>query len=78
MENFVKFIVSELVDDKESVQVRTQDVDGSTIITVKVNPNELGRVVGHGGRNAQAIRTLLHSLAGKKGELYKKINVKFE
>lgn len=78
MEKVVEYIVSQLVDNKSSVKVTTEQVDDKTIITVKVAKEELGRVVGRGGKNAQAIRILVHSLAAKNGLDSGKIIIKFE
>ena len=78
MEKIVEYIVKQLVDNKSSVNVTTTEVDGNFVITVKVAKEELGRVVGHGGRNAQAIRILVHSLAAKNGLDSRKYTIKFE
>jgi len=78
MEKLVEYIVRALVDKKDAVRVKTVEEGDACIITVNVDPEEVGRVVGRGGRNAQAIRTIIRSLAGKQGFLDKKYIVKFE
>ncbi len=79
MEKVVEYIVKQLVDNKESVQVTTQEnANGEFIICVKVAKDELGRVVGRNGKNAQAIRILVHSLAAKNGLDSRKYTIKFE
>ena len=77
MEKVVEYIVKALVDNKESVKVKSEEDENNFTITVSVAPEELGRVVGRGGQNAHAIRTLVHSLAGKDGFLGKKLLIKF-
>lgn len=78
MEKVVEYIVKELVDNKDAVKVSlTQENDMFTIV-VKVAPEELGRVVGRNGKNAQAIRTLIYSLASKNGLDSRKYQIKFE
>ena len=78
MQKLVEYIVKELVDNKDAVKV-TQFVEtDSYVINVKVAPEEMGRVVGKSGKNAQAIRTIVRSLAGKQGCSDKKIIVKFD
>ncbi|MBQ8762333.1 MAG: KH domain-containing protein [Clostridia bacterium] len=78
MQKLVEYIVKELVDNKEAVKVvQTEDADGF-VINVKVAPDETGRVVGKSGKNAQAIRTIVRSLAGKHGYSDKKFIVKFD
>ena len=78
MEKIVEYIVKELVDNKSSVSVTTEECDGNYVITVKVAKEELGRVVGRNGKNAQAIRILVHSLAAKNGLDSRKYTIKFE
>lgn len=78
MEKIVEYIVKQLVDNKDSVKVTTNEVDESFVITVSVAKDELGRVVGKNGKNAQAIRILVHSLAAKNGLDSRKYTIKFE
>ncbi len=78
MEKLVEYIVRELVDNKEAVKVTTIEESDAMVIKVEVAPEEVGRVVGRGGKNAQAIRTIIRSLAGKQGFADKKYIVKFE
>ena len=78
MEKVVEYIVRALVENKDAVSVKTTTQDDTIIISVSVAKEELGRVVGRGGKNAQAIRTIIHSLAGKEGFSDKKYIIKFE
>lgn len=78
MEKLVEYIVRELVDNKDAVKVTTIEESDAMVIKVEVAPEEVGRVVGRGGKNAQAIRTIIRSLAGKQGFADKKYIVKFE
>jgi len=78
MEKLVEYIVRALVDNKDAVKVKTTEEGDICVITVTVDPDEVGRVVGRGGKNAQAIRTIIRSLAGKQGFADKKYVVKFE
>lgn len=78
MEKVVEYIVRALFDNQDAVSVSSKEEDGTMIITVKTAPEEVGRVVGKNGRNAQAIRTIIRSLAGKQGFKDQKYVVKFE
>ena len=66
MEKVVEYIVKELVENKEAVEV-SSSVDGDiTIINVKVDSNDLGKVIGKQGKTANAIRTIVKNLCGKE------------
>jgi predicted RNA-binding protein YlqC (UPF0109 family) len=66
MKEAVELIVRALVDDKEAVEVRT-DEGGSTVrIEVRVAESDMGKLIGRQGRTVRAIRSLLHA-ASQKG-----------
>lgn len=65
MQPLVEFLAKSLVDDAESVCLRTRERDEATVIELEVAPGDLGKVIGRQGRTARAIRTLL-SAAGQK------------
>jgi predicted RNA-binding protein YlqC (UPF0109 family) len=61
-EKLVKDIVKPLVvyPDDVLVKVLSED-DDSVVVQLLVNPEDLGRVIGRGGRTASAIRTILYA-----------------
>ena len=63
---FIENLVKPLVLNTEDVQV-TQFLDDEELITVqvKVNPDDLGRVIGKKGRIADSIRTLAYACAAR-------------
>jgi len=58
-------IVRALVDDPEQVVVNKVEGERSIIFEVRVAPDDLGKVIGKGGRIANALRTLVRA-AGTK------------
>ena len=69
----VKNIVTPLVLHPEDVLVKTLADDGTELaIQVLVNQEDLGRVIGKGGRIASAIRTIVYAGASKEG---KRVNI---
>ena len=72
MKELVELIAKSLVDDPDKVKVFQLDGEQSTIIELKVAPEDLGKVIGKQGRTAQAIRIILGA-AGMK--LKKRINL---
>src|SRR5260370_36786324 len=65
MKELVEFIARSLVDHPEEVQVRSVEGSQATILELRVNPEDLGKVIGRQGRTAKAVRTLLGA-AGTK------------
>ena len=71
MENLVKYIVCELVDDKDMVEVSSFDENEKvTIITVKTSENDIGKVIGRDGKIARSIRTIVKSASAKTGKRF--------
>ena len=59
MKSTVEFLVKELVDNPDAVEVSEISGDDSTTYEVRVSPDDLGKVIGKQGRIANAIRTLV-------------------
>ena len=66
MEEHVKYLVSQLVDDPEAVSVESSEQNGMTVINIIAGKDEIGKVIGKQGRIAHAIRTLVKAAAGSK------------
>jgi hypothetical protein len=67
MRELVEFLVRNLVDDPEAVAVEEFDEGGDLVLEVTVADEDLGRVIGRGGRIANSIRTLARA-AGARGD----------
>lgn len=67
MRDLVLWLARELVDRKDAVRVETIERDRSTVLELTVDPDDLGRVIGRGGRTAKALRTVLDAAARKEG-----------
>jgi len=67
MRDLVLWLARELVDRKESVQVDAIERDRTTVLELTVDEEDLGRVIGRGGRTAKAIRAVLDAAARREG-----------
>ena len=65
MKELVELIAKSLVDNPDKVQVTQLNGEQSSIIELSVAPDDVGKVIGKQGRNAQAIRLILGA-AGMK------------
>ena len=72
MKELVELIAKALVDNPDKVKVTQLDGEQSSIIELAVAPEDIGKVIGKQGRNAQAIRIILGA-AGMK--LKKRMNL---
>src|ERR1700710_767706 len=65
MTELIEFLVKALVEDPEAVVVEELEEDGDLVYEVTVADGDLGRVIGKGGRAANAIRTIAKAAAGR-------------
>ena len=63
MTELLEFLVRALVEDPEAVVVEELEEDGDLIYEITVAEDDLGRVIGKGGRVANAIRTIAKAAA---------------
>jgi hypothetical protein len=64
-QEFVESVVKALVNNPEDVKTeRTVDERG-VLITLNINPADMGYVIGRGGQTARALRTLLRIVGAK-------------
>jgi predicted RNA-binding protein YlqC (UPF0109 family) len=67
LKELVEFIAKSIVDDPSQVHVSEIEGEASVILELRVGPEDMGRVIGKGGRTANAMRTLVKVLAAKQG-----------
>lgn len=60
----VDHLVRGIVSDPDAVSVQVGGGRRGSVIRVAVSPEDLGRVIGRGGRTASAIRTIVTAVAG--------------
>jgi predicted RNA-binding protein YlqC (UPF0109 family) len=70
VKELVEMIAKSLVDSPEKVQVSQLDGAQSSIIELKVAPEDVGKVIGKQGRTAQAIRVILGAAGMKLKKRY--------
>ena len=72
-----EFIVKTLVVDKDSVSVKEfeSDEENTILIQVLVNSDDMGRLIGKGGKIANAVRTLIQASSYIKDNKRVRINI---
>ena len=69
-QQFVEYIVKTLVNNPEKVTVDRQIDEKGVLLSLSVDPEDVGRVIGRRGATAQSIRTLLRALGTKNDARY--------
>jgi len=68
MKELLEYLAKALVDNPDDVQVDVIEGERSVILQLKVNQEDIGKVIGKQGRIAQALRTLVKAAATKQGK----------
>ncbi len=65
LKTLIEFVSRALVDIPECVNVREVEGEQTTVIELKVDKSDLGKVIGKQGRTARALRTILNAASTK-------------
>ncbi|HUS23243.1 MAG TPA: RNA-binding protein [Aeromicrobium sp.] len=71
----IQHLVSGIVENPDGVSVRAKETRRGELFEVRVNPSDLGKVIGRQGRTASAIRKITDAIAGGKGVLIDFVDV---
>ena len=74
-EKFLEYIVKELVDNPKDVKVERKVDEMGVLLSLKVNPADMGQIIGREGSTAKAIRNLVR-IVGLKN--HARVNLKIE
>jgi hypothetical protein len=65
LEDALEHLVRGIVDNPDDVTVDLRDRRQGRVLEVRVNPDDLGKVIGRAGRTAKALRTVMSALGGR-------------
>jgi len=68
MKSLIEAMAKALVDKPESVVVSEVEGERTTVFELRVDPNDLGKVIGKQGKTARAMRTILSASGTKIGK----------
>ena len=66
MEELLAFLAKSLVDHPEDVSVKKVDGENSVVYELRVNDDDMGKVIGKQGRIAKSIRTIIKAASSKE------------
>jgi uncharacterized protein len=72
---FLEFVVKSLVDHPDDVKIDRKVDEMGVLLSLKVNPEDMGQIIGRSGSTARAIRTLVR-IVGLKNQA--RVNLKIE
>ena len=68
MKELLEYLARQLVDEPDEVEVEQFDEDdGTVVLELAVAEDDYGKVIGKGGRTANALRTVIKAAAVKEG-----------
>jgi len=67
MDEFLRYVVRQLVEYPEEVRLSHREEGGKTVFLLSLHSSDVGRLIGKGGGTIRAIRDLLHAAAEKRG-----------
>ncbi len=70
MEELVRFIARNLVDEPDSVKVESREEGDTVVISLSVASGDMGKVIGRQGRIAKAIRTVVKAASVREDKKY--------
>ncbi len=72
-QEFLSFVVKSLVDNPSDVQIDRKVDEMGVLLTLSINPADMGKIIGRQGNTAKAIRTLLRVIGMKNNS---RVNLK--
>jgi predicted RNA-binding protein YlqC (UPF0109 family) len=68
VEDVVEFLARSLVDEPDDVTVESFDEDdGTVVVELRVAADDVGKLIGRGGRTINAMRTVIRACSTKQG-----------
>ena len=67
MKEVLEYIARNLVDDPDAVQVTEVQAEGTLILKLSVAADDVGKVIGRGGRTARSIRDVVRAAGTRAG-----------
>ena len=66
LSELIKSLISEYIEDLDNLVVDEEDGENTCLIRVKATKTDISRIIGKGGRNVTALRTLINAIASKR------------
>jgi predicted RNA-binding protein YlqC (UPF0109 family) len=67
LRDVLEYLARNLVEIPDAVEVTVDEDDRGTVLRLRVDPEDMGKVIGRGGRMARAIRTVVRAAGTRSG-----------
>jgi hypothetical protein len=67
VKELLEYLAKELVDEPDAVEVTQTEDERGVLLRLRVDPEDMGKVIGKGGRTARAIRTVVRAAGTRAG-----------
>jgi len=67
MKDFFTYVIKNLVDEPDAVDIQVVEGDNGTMIEVRVSPEDVAKVVGRKGRIINSLRTIAMTVGARMG-----------
>jgi predicted RNA-binding protein YlqC (UPF0109 family) len=67
MKEFIAYLVKNLVDKPEAVDIKVVDSQEGTVVEIRVAPEDVAKVVGRQGRTIKSLRTIAMTVGARFG-----------
>jgi uncharacterized protein len=67
MKEFFDYLIKNLVDKPDAVEIQVKQVENGTLIEVRVSPDDIAKVVGRKGRIINSLRTIALTIGARLG-----------
>ena len=74
MKDLVEFLARQIVDEPDAVRVSERTDDRGLLVSLTVAPDDMGKVIGKGGRTARAIRSVVRA-AGTRQDVHASVEI---
>lgn len=67
MKEFFTYLVKNLVDQPDSVDIQVVEQESATLVEIRVSPTDVSKVIGRQGRMVNSLRTLAMTIGARFG-----------
>ncbi len=66
--DFIRYILEQICQEKEAISVEEKVDDQGIIFFIRVAGEDMGKLIGRGGQNISALRTLVRVMGARDGQ----------